>query len=159
MYIKVVSFNMITSIDISSLFNKPIEPDNYFTLVLSSDFRTFEDCIKHCTKLTNSTDYGITLLITTKLEDTMELPTHKEVYVCDKGESDTLTLEWEQCDAAYTRHEVTFPNDWIEQYRVHENIRLTLHYQEDCTIEESEVILNAYELTKPPEFKLKELKL
>jgi len=150
---------MITSIDISNPFKLEVTSD-YFTLVLSSDFITFEDCIKHCTELTNGSEYGITLLIVTNKEYTLELPTHKEVYVCDTGESDILTLGWELCDNSYTRHEVSFPNDWIEKYKVHENPRLCTHCQEDCTREESEIILNAYEtITKPPEFKLKELKL
>ena len=149
---------MITSIDISSPF-KLEELEDYFTLVLSSDFITFEDCIKHCTDLTNGSEYGITLLIVTNKKYTLELPTHKEIYVCDTGESDMLTIEWELCDDAYTRHEVSFSNEWIEKYKVHENHRLCIHYQEDCTREESEIILNAF---KPPTYfynKLKELKL
>lgn len=133
---------MITSIDIEL---PKVEQGDYFTLVLSSNFDTFEDCIKHCTELTRYLEYGVVLLITTKWSEVMDSPTHKTTYVCDKGECEYLTLEWEQCDNAYTRDEVIFPNDWIEKYKVHENYKLCSVYQEDCTRRESELILDMYE--------------
>lgn len=157
-YTEVVSFNMKT-IDVSSSF-KLEEPDNYFTSVLSSNFNTFEDCIKHCTELTSDLDYGIVLLIVTKWSEIMDSPTHKTTYVCGKGECEYLTLEWEQCYNAYIREEVIFSNDWIEKYKVHENYRLCSTYREGCTKEESQLILDMYEKsTKPKEVKWKELKL
>lgn len=136
--------------------------DNYFKIVLSSEYDSIEDAVKYSTELTQeceSKGNGVVILIVTQWTDMMVFPEHHTRYICNKGIENHLTFDWECDEDAYTEHYVTYPVEWIKKYNVENNTRLCIVYQHNCTKEQGEIILKGYEEnTRPIEQQWKYLK-
>ena len=137
-------------------------PDNYYKVVLSSDFDTFQEAVEHCVKVESElqcTKMGVVILFVTKWTEMEMLPWYETQYVLDGVTYDNWNFELECSEDYETFREETHFVEWTKPLELDTKTRLSILYAPDYTLEDAKHYLEVFGCPEKHPYSLLNIKL